>query len=337
MSQLPAFLRPRPHHPLLRRTAASVQFGLVDRVVELTDLSAPLWHLVRRLPERTRWPVDELVALGVELGAARSDVPALLTELYAAGVLLDADRHDRFTVARRGAGVLVEGAGPLLAEVAAGLATAGVGWIGVHADPMGWPDEVAAAEAAVRRAAPNTKLISASRRVNPDLVMLTGTLAPDRARLAELRADGTPTLPVRLIDGLGLVGPLTLPGRTACLGCVELHSIERDSCWPGSANGLTGIVGTASPATRRASAALAVDQATRWLDALVHPADPPPTLDTVLELDTARAQLRHRRWSAHPDCPCGAAGTGSTWFTGGPTAQGPAAYDSDIKGWRIVL
>jgi bacteriocin biosynthesis cyclodehydratase domain-containing protein len=333
MSQLPAVLRPRPHHPLLRRTGTSVQFGLVDRVVELAELTAPLWHLTQRLPERAHWPVTELITVGAELGAAAPEVHELLAELYAAGVLLDAERHDRLEVARRGAGVLVEGAGPLLAEVATGLAEAGVGWIGVRADAVGWPDEVAAAEAALRRAAPATRLIGANRRVNPDLVVLTGTLAPDRARLAQLHADGTPTLLVRLVDGLGLIGPLILPGRTACAGCLERHHIERDRYWPGVGDGLAGVVGTASRASMRASAALGVEQAVRWLDALVQPVEPPPTLDTVLELDPARGELRRRRWSAHPDCPCGATDTsaadtsatdtGSTWITGRVTGDAP--------------
>ncbi|HEV7789818.1 MAG TPA: hypothetical protein VGP05_12480, partial [Pseudonocardia sp.] len=81
-----------------------------------------------------------------------------------------------------------------------------------------------------------------------------------------------------------------------------------DPCWPTVAARLAGWVGSAGPATVVATAALAVEQALLAVDA-VFGAEPPPTLDGVLELDLRRGGLRRRRWAPHPDCGCGAAHT----------------------------
>ena len=111
---------------------------------------------------------------------------------------------------------------------------------------------------------------------------------------------------MRLVDGLGLVGPLVLPGRTACLRCLDLHLAAADPCWPTVAAALVGLVGTAGPATVAATAALAAEQALTALDASAAAGPPPPTLDGVLELDTRRGGLRRRHWPPHPGCSCGA-------------------------------
>ena len=112
---------------------------------------------------------------------------------------------------------------------------------------------------------------------------------------------------VRLSDGIGLVGPLVLAGRSTCLRCMDLHRAAHDRHWPTVVASLTGRVGSASPATTMATAALAAEQALLVLDSLVIPGQPPPTLDAVLELDTRRGELRRRRWAPHADCDCGAA------------------------------
>jgi hypothetical protein len=99
-----------------------------------------------------------------------------------------------------------------------------------------------------------------------------------------------------------------LPGRSACLRCLDLHRAAADPCWPTVAARLAGWVGSAGPATVVATAALAVEQALLAVDA-VFGAEPPPTLDGVLELDLRRGGLRRRRCAPHPDCRCGAAHT----------------------------
>jgi bacteriocin biosynthesis cyclodehydratase domain-containing protein len=256
--------------------------------------------------------VRELVGLGAELGADPVEVRDLLTELYAAGALLDDELARRVTIARRSAYVLVEGTGPLLTPVAVGLGAAGVGRLGIRTggDAPEMPAELRAELATV---APRTELDVPRQRSRADLAVLTDALAPERNRHLELQMLGTPQLVVRVCDDLGLVGPLVLPGRTACPRCLDLHRAAQDPFWPTLTAQLSELVGSASPATVRATAALAVEQALLGLDALVAPGEQPPTLDAVLELDLRRGELRRRPWTAHPDCGCGAADTRPDW------------------------
>ena len=308
--KLPAAVRLRPHHPLLCRTEDSIQFGAHRRSIEVTDLSPPLWQLLRRLPERLGWPVGELVELGVRSGAAPAEVLGLLTELYAAGALLDDELVLRRAVARRSASVLLQGDGPLLLPVATGLGAAGVGRLGLWAGsgPADQRTMLDRLRAELIVVAPRTQLITARPSTRVDMAVVTDTLAPSAGPLA-----GPPRLVVRVCDELGLVGPLVLPHRAACLSCVDLHRTEQDPLWPTLHGQLGRMTGSASASTLLATAGLAVEQALLYLDGLVAPAEPPPTLDAVLELDLQQARLHRKAWSAHPDCECGAADTVSGW------------------------
>jgi hypothetical protein len=51
-----------------------------------------------------------------------------------------------------------------------------------------------------------------------DLVVLSDYLVADPRMLRDLHSRGVPHLPVRVRDGIGLVGPLVIPGVTSCLG-----------------------------------------------------------------------------------------------------------------------
>jgi bacteriocin biosynthesis cyclodehydratase domain-containing protein len=295
----PAAVRLRPHHPVLRRGPDALQLGVLPgRAVEAAGLSPPLLTLLLEL--NGSWPVNELVARAVGLGAREADVRALLADLRAEEGLLDAVVVRRAAQARQSASVLVRGGGPLLAPVTVGLAAAGIGalWVEGEFTPP--------AQGEVRRLAPDTKVRAGPPRRRPHLVVLTDLLAPDPRQHREFLVKGVPQLVVRLMDGIGLVGPLVLPGRSACLRCLDLHRAARDPCWPTVAAGLSGQVGSASPATVQATAALAVEQAMIAVEPMTS-AEPPPTLDAVLELDTRRGTARRRRWPPHPECGCGAA------------------------------
>jgi len=328
-----AAVRLRPHHQVLRRGPDAVQLGVLPgRAVEVAGLSAPLLALLLEL--NGSWPVGELVARAIELGADEADARGLLADLRAEDGLLDAVEARRAAQARQAANVLVRGAGPLLSPVSAGLAVAGIGALWVESEATApAPSDRAVGEAAdravaetpdrppgeavdrpladavvaeVRRLAPGTKVRAGPPRRRPDLVVLTDVLAPDPRRHREFLVKGVPQLIVRLVDGIGLVGPLVLPGRTACLRCLDLHRAARDPCWPTVAAGLSGQVGTASPATVQATAALATEQAMIAVEPM-NSAEPPPTLDALLELDTRRGTARRRHWPPHPQCGCGAA------------------------------
>jgi bacteriocin biosynthesis cyclodehydratase domain-containing protein len=146
------------------------------------------------------------------------------------------------------------------------------------------------------------------QRLVPDLVVLADALAPDPAQVARLHAAGTAHLPARLRDGVGIVGPLVLPGRTACLGCLELHRSARDPAWPTVAAQLVGRRGRADPTAAAATAALTTEQALAALDATVSGSERPPTLETTIELDVTAATITRRTWTPQPGCRCGARG-----------------------------
>jgi bacteriocin biosynthesis cyclodehydratase domain-containing protein len=301
--QLPTSMRPRPHHPLLHRGMTSAQFGVGHRDgLEVLDLSPALHQLLRRLAEDRAWAPAELVALGVELGASADEVRGLLAELYAHGALLDDGARRRVVRARRAAHVLVEGPGPLREEVALGLDAAGVGRLDVRTGQQ----DIGGAGPSDHEPVPGPPARPTGR---PDLVVLTDAVSPDPVRLRGLLAQGVPHLLVRMADGVGLVGPLVLPRRTACADCIDRYRAASDPAWPRLRLQLAGYVGSASPAVLRATAALGTEQALLALDSLACPSTEPPTLDGVLELDLSTGRLLRREWPPHPECCCGAANT----------------------------
>jgi bacteriocin biosynthesis cyclodehydratase domain-containing protein len=160
----------------------------------------------------------------------------------------------------------------------------------------------------------NTRLTQSSRThagtpAQPtDLVVLADYLVADPRVVRDLHAGGVAHLPVRVRDGVGLVGPLVIPGVTSCLGCADLHRSDRDPAWPAVAAQLRRTVGSADRATVLATAALALSQIDRVVRAVREtdgPAgEPPPTLDTTLEFDVNVGSVVARRWSRHPQCPC---------------------------------
>lgn len=144
-----------------------------------------------------------------------------------------------------------------------------------------------------------------------DLVVLSDYLITDPQVVRDLHDARVPHLPVRIRDGSGLVGPLVIPGLTSCLHCADLHRSDRDAAWPAVAAQLRHAVGSADRATMLATAALALNEVNRVIDA-VHrntgdtrlAGEPPPTLDTTLELDVHTGSTISRRWSRHPHCEC---------------------------------
>ncbi|MCV7280038.1 cyclodehydratase [Mycolicibacterium flavescens] len=142
-----------------------------------------------------------------------------------------------------------------------------------------------------------------------DLVVIADYLVADPRMLRELHTESVPHLPVRVRDGVGLVGPLVIPGVTSCLDCADLHRSDRDAAWPAVAAQLRHTVGNADRATVLATAALALNQIDRVIRAVgagdaARGAEPPPTLDTTLEFDVNVGSVVARRWSRHPRCAC---------------------------------
>lgn len=219
---------------------------------------------------------------------------------------------------RRAAAVWVVGGGRIGVPVATLLAAAGVGHVGVEtagavnaADtvPGGWQlDDVGkpaaeAARAAVRRIAPTTRCGPLPSGQRPDVVVLTGSAGGDPHRRVQLLQAGLPHLAVTVREVTGVVGPLVLPGVTACLRCLDLDRADRDAAWPLLSAQLTGEpaggIAAGDTVLTAATAALAAGQVLARLDG-----SSPATVNGTLELGLPDWRLRRRGWSPHPACGC---------------------------------
>jgi bacteriocin biosynthesis cyclodehydratase domain-containing protein len=218
---------------------------------------------------------------------------------------------------RRAAFVRVHGAGRIGAGLASFLAASGVGHV-TCADPepagpadlspagltvadLGEPRQQGAARA-VGRAAPEVS--TRDDGALPDLAILTGTALPDLP--GRLVCDRVPHLAVRTGEAIGVVGPLVLPGGSACLRCVDLRKAEGDPAWPRiiAQATLTRPQPEACDTVLAAmTATLAAAQALAHLDRVV---GAPVTVNGTLELVLPGWQWRRRTWPPHPACGCGA-------------------------------
>ncbi|MFN2517597.1 MAG: ThiF family adenylyltransferase [Jatrophihabitantaceae bacterium] len=219
--------------------------------------------------------------------------------------------------ARRHCAVAVHGDGRVAAHVAALLAAAGVGRVHlVDADDVrlhqampggvGPADEgrrfVAAASAAVLRAAPDTDTTPLPMGERPDLVVLALDAPVDGDRRDALHARGWAHLAVRLGADHGVVGPLVIPGITSCLSCADLHRRDRDPAWGVLAVQLTvprRHGGGSDVALATVVSGITALQALAYLDG-----DEPAAIDGTLELHLPDWRIRRRSWPAHADCDC---------------------------------
>ena len=143
--------------------------------------------------------------------------------------------------------------------------------------------------------------------------------APGRGRRPDLAvlADGyPPELPGTLVAGsvahltaaaseaIGVVGPLVVPGRTACLGCVDMARTDRDPAWPlilAQASGRSPHPPACAAALTAAVAAQAAAQALAFLDQATAVA---AVINGTLELVLPDWQWHRRSWAPHPQCRC---------------------------------
>jgi hypothetical protein len=242
--------------------------------------------------------------------------PRLAAELAALSVQ-HGERAAEVLNSRRHASVQVAGSSRVAAHLAALLAAAGVGRVHCSADDpvrlatalpggLAVADEgqllAAAAEAQIRRAAPeaDTTPLPAGERADLTVLAVDGPVAAER--LQALHADDAPHLLVTLGIDSGVVGPLVLPGLTSCVRCTDLHRADRDPAWAALSVQLTvgRRYGPASSVTVASIlAGVAGQQALAFLDG-----GEPDCLDATLEIRLPDYRVRRRSWPPHPDCDC---------------------------------
>jgi len=221
--------------------------------------------------------LDELQPLATAAGLGSRGLDQLLAELVDAGLV---DWAPPSGTAVRPVAAL-HGQGPLTEALADGLRAAGVD---------------------IRRSDGREPV---RRGAGADVVVLTDCLVVDPCVVSELVGAGSPHLPVLLRDGVGMVGPLVLPGRSSCLRCADLHRSDRDPEWPALAAQLFGRIGYGSAAAVRATAGLALGEVEHLLRGGAGGEPAPGSLGATLELDLRHGTLRRRPWPPHPRCGCG--------------------------------
>jgi ThiF family len=228
----------------------------------------------------------------------------------------DGDGGVRVMVRRRSSQIRVHGAGRIGSSVACLLAASGIGHLtcrdrrpagpadaapaGLEVSDTGAPREQGVARA-VGRVAPDVRTDDDDTR--PDLVVLTE--GPDPRLIAELMAGRVPHLMASAAEAIGVVGPLVIPGRSACLRCLDLGRRDRDPAWPLIAAQLAGI----SPPTPACDAVLATAvaaHATGQVLAFIDRSSPEPAVTNgTLELVLPDWRWRRRTWPTHSECGCG--------------------------------
>jgi bacteriocin biosynthesis cyclodehydratase domain-containing protein len=138
--------------------------------------------------------------------------------------------------------------------------------------------------------------------VTPDVVVMVEAHAPRPARYERLLGAAVPHLPVVVREADVLVGPLVLPGRSACVGCVDRHASDADARWPATVADLDRRPASdvAHETTLAATAAaLGAGQVLALLDGSA-----PATVGRVLEVALPEAVPRARDVAPHPGCGC---------------------------------
>lgn len=143
-------------------------------------------------------------------------------------------------------------------------------------------------------------------RPRPQLVVLVGERVLSAAdHRAWLQRD-IPHLPIVSGDGSVTVGPLVVPGVSACLHCAFLHRRDADAAWPAIAAQLAHL---ASPAPHPLRSASAVVHAARLVAAFF---DGRAETGREWRIERDGDQVSERLVAPHPECRC-AAPPGSDW------------------------
>ena len=242
----------------------------------LADLLATLAR-----PRRMSELAPELTITGVD----SADLIRVLEHLVATGLARRGRRVPFRPIEGRLRRIRVHGTGPLGGHLATSLADAGF---------------------SVTRSSGRPSLDHPVSGWATDLVVLTDYLVHDTMLIAGLMDAGTPHLQVRMRDGVGIVGPLVLPGLTSCLICIDLHRADRDPEWPIVSAQLVRVAGHGRPAATRATAALAHEHVDQLAEAIRSPdrAGLPELFGRTVELHSEPTRIVTKTWAPHPLCQC---------------------------------
>jgi bacteriocin biosynthesis cyclodehydratase domain-containing protein len=209
----------------------------------------------------------------------------------------------------RGADTLGRGAGGQGLEQGADIRGRGLAGTapgrgrGLAATPPGRARGPAATRSGPARARTAREHMTRARGTRPDLAVLIGI--PDPELAARLMRERIPHLAVSASEAIGVVGPLVLPGRSACLRCLDLARTDRDPAWPLILAQLASRQADPPACDAALAAAVAAHATAQALAFIDRPAQAGPVTNGTLELVLPAWQWRRRTWPPHLDCTCG--------------------------------
>ncbi|MGN6681881.1 MAG: hypothetical protein ACTHKL_29305, partial [Streptosporangiaceae bacterium] len=138
--------------------------------------------------------------------------------------------------------------------------------------------------------------------IQADLVIFAGRQS--LRRLAKLTRDRVPHLAVVAGEAIGVVGPLVVPRRTACLLCLDYVRAGNDPAWPL----ILAQLGRRRPDPPACDAVLAAAVAAQAAGQALIAIEKGPlasaAVNGTLELVLPDWKWRRRTWPPHPACPC---------------------------------
>lgn len=313
-TRLGAFTYPRlrPFTPVLRRTPDTVQVGLEGAAALMVLSTEPVERVLELLDGRHHLSEVHRCAAGLEITADRVD--SWLRYLADAGLVSDAAQPDLVTRPLTGCQIRLVGAGHLGRPVAEALLAAGVSLLHVTdegpVDPLLYPTAGAAATMAdaLRGTLSDwsdevvrvTNHWSKPEHVKQDLTVLAcDAPEPDRVITDHLMRTDQPHLLLRSLGAGAVVGPLVIPGETACLRCTDLTRRSRDRDWPLLMTRLSRVAIPPPPIAAAWGASTAATQIVAHLQGFAA-----QTRNATLEISAPDYQLRVRTWPQHPGCGC---------------------------------
>ena len=301
----------RPQIPVLRRADGEVQVG-IDPETALIFSEPKLVSVLLALKGADH--VRDVRDAGAAAGLRADEVDETLRVLDDAGMLLEGWSGSKSQDAQRRQSVRMIGAGSLGTAIARLLAQSRIGrlWL-VDTEPSEASHRPSGGTRASRAEALCASLTdefampvaTATHWSRPsaaeiDLTVITSDAAEvDRLAADDLVRLDQPHLVVRSAGDLVTVGPLVIPGRTACLRCTDLRRRDSDTAWPVLLDQLTRLRLPVPAALSSWTAAVAVTQALAFMRG-----GKPEACGSTLELSQHDLVTRWRTWTAHPGCGC---------------------------------
>jgi bacteriocin biosynthesis cyclodehydratase domain-containing protein len=313
------------------RDRDTLQIGIDPRrAVALTGMAGIAWFIGLLDGSRDR---EQVIRAGTEGGIPQQTAERLLALLAAAGAIddfpagtlrvlpqplrsqlaaelatvslarRDGDGGARTLARRTAAQVSIHGGGRAGTVIASLLTTSGIGQVTLadQASPSPPSRDAAPPDTAPHHTAPP----AGPSAPLADLAILTDRPSPDLHDW--LMREHIPHLAVSASEAIGVVGPLVIPGTTACLRCLDLARADRDPAWPLILAQLSGRQPDPASCDAPLAAAVAAQAALQALTLIDRAGSADAVTNGTLELVLPGWQWRRRTWPPHPRCSCRAA------------------------------